>query len=721
MAMQPNSLDTTNALLVLLIQITLNGPSAAQSASLSSSTNYPSIFWMQALAYMSLALSLLAAFGAVMGKQWLNFYKTHRYGNGSLEERCKQRHDKFQGLDKWWFEGMLQTISDLLKASLFLFGVSLAGWMWTLQQTISIFIILMTAFGFTCYGVAILLSVIYPNCPFQTRLSLAIRTRLYDNLPPKESFIVPAMDWMLKTSTYPDDIRAVLDLLSDMPSFKSDVSVTSLCETVLHMFKACFLEDNSILEDAQAYGAALIKFSRKYPLVDMLENPTRWQRFWAKWHRTQYFSQAVARCQKLYRQMPSSDFKSPSNEPHREDMRTTMHMVVPNGVGWIWNPDATFKLGCDPEKASVFEAITAGFIDTKDFEAAGDAFILFSGFKGRDLFPRDLIQYLEHSGKLLHGALRGARVAFDNPAITCDLTFRKTVLKAICPTNGKDNQFANANSLLNLPKWPENSRLAGSPLSDIQRMLLLVLPTSLLDNPAKYFLFCRTLVQYLCSNKSEASKRVALRRACKLGPYLVTIDAEGADLPTRNMVLSEFYPALLKVVHADWSDRNDFLRLIFALASSPSWLPRLLKDGLIKWCINISPELQEPPIPYSFYPAGIFLRIELAHREHAVLRDITSDQWWNIMKMAWDATSYDYPVVLTDLFKMFGDLVTGTMMHMTSDETKLQDFLGYLESAQKDNKQLKDLILRTGKKEAVEGVKSEVLRRLLPPPGPDMV
>ncbi|KAG1751839.1 hypothetical protein EDB19DRAFT_1628328 [Suillus lakei] len=143
-AMQPNSVDTTNALLVLLIQITLYGPSAAQSMSLSSSTNYSSIFWMQALAYMSLALSLLAAFGAVMGKQWLNFYKTGRYGDGSLEERCKQRHNKYKGLEIWWFEGMLQSFSDLLKASLFLFGVSLAGWMWTLQRTISILIISMT-------------------------------------------------------------------------------------------------------------------------------------------------------------------------------------------------------------------------------------------------------------------------------------------------------------------------------------------------------------------------------------------------------------------------------------------------------------------------------------------------------------------------------------------------------------------------------------------------
>ncbi|KAG1847179.1 hypothetical protein DFJ58DRAFT_622156, partial [Suillus subalutaceus] len=69
-AMQPNPLDTTNALLVQLIQITLQGPSAAQPAILSSSTSYYSNFWIQAVSYMSLSLSLLAAFGAVLGKQW---------------------------------------------------------------------------------------------------------------------------------------------------------------------------------------------------------------------------------------------------------------------------------------------------------------------------------------------------------------------------------------------------------------------------------------------------------------------------------------------------------------------------------------------------------------------------------------------------------------------------------------------------------------------------
>lgn len=714
MAMQPNPLDTTNALLVLLIQISLNGPSAAQSASLSSSTNYPPIFWMQALAYMSLALSLLAAFGAVMGKQWLNFYKVRRYGVGSLEEQCKQRHDKFQGLETWWFEGMLQTFSDLLKASLFLFGVSLAGWMWTLQRTISILIISMTAFGFTSYGVAILLSVICPNCPFQTRLSLIIRTCLYRKPPPKESFIVPAMDWMLKTSTYPDSVRAVLDLLSDMPSLKSYAGVKSLFKNVLHMFEECFSkEDTPILKDAQAYGTALIKFSRKYPeTINMLDDPPRWWGFWEKWHIV-YLSVAVEECQTSYEKMK----RNRDDPSHEEKICTAMQMVVPNDVGWIWG--ATFKPKCDQKKADIFKAITSHFIKAEDFNAAGDAFVLFSGFKGHDHSPQDLIRFLK-SGKLLHVALRSARAlaAFDNPAITFDSNFRTTVLMAICSTKGKDKQFT-VNELLDLPEWPKGSHLAGSPLSDIQRMLLHVFRPSP-GNPAEYIPYCRRLVCYLRSNKSKHSKLkpVAIHRARKLGQHLATIDAERVNLPIRNMVVSEFFPALLEVAHANSSDRNDYLRLIFAFASSRSWLPLLHKDGLIQWCNSISLELQKldskPLNPYSFYPAGILVGI---HPEHAALRDIKSDRLWNIMKMAWHAASCDNEaLVLTDVIKNFGALVTWTEKHMSFDKNELESFLEYLGNA-RTKEQLRDH-LQTDKqaKDEVDRLELEARHRLWPQP-----
>ncbi|KAG1850999.1 hypothetical protein C8R48DRAFT_612852, partial [Suillus tomentosus] len=70
--MQPNPAETTNILLFHLIQMTANGTNTANDISgLSSSTPYPSsTIWMQTLAYASLSFSVLAAFGAVLGKQW---------------------------------------------------------------------------------------------------------------------------------------------------------------------------------------------------------------------------------------------------------------------------------------------------------------------------------------------------------------------------------------------------------------------------------------------------------------------------------------------------------------------------------------------------------------------------------------------------------------------------------------------------------------------------
>ncbi|KAG1899841.1 uncharacterized protein F5891DRAFT_907465, partial [Suillus fuscotomentosus] len=70
-AMQPNPADTTNDLLVQFMQHTWNGSSVAQPVIYSAPVSYSSSkIWMQVLAYMSLTFSLLAAFGAVLGKQW---------------------------------------------------------------------------------------------------------------------------------------------------------------------------------------------------------------------------------------------------------------------------------------------------------------------------------------------------------------------------------------------------------------------------------------------------------------------------------------------------------------------------------------------------------------------------------------------------------------------------------------------------------------------------
>ena len=103
-AMNPNPSDTTNILLTQLIQAN-TGVAAVSEPPMLPQT----VIWSQSLAYASLSLSLLAAFGAMLGKQWLAHYKSNRFGHGSLEERGRHRQNKLYGLEVWQLDAVLRS------------------------------------------------------------------------------------------------------------------------------------------------------------------------------------------------------------------------------------------------------------------------------------------------------------------------------------------------------------------------------------------------------------------------------------------------------------------------------------------------------------------------------------------------------------------------------------------------------------------------------------
>ncbi|KAG1745070.1 uncharacterized protein EDB91DRAFT_173604 [Suillus paluster] len=87
--LSPDPTDTTNALLTQLVQIGLGNIAAAGSTPATPASTFSlalSDIRIQMIAYASLCMSLLAAFGAVLGKQWLGYYKSNRYGRGLQEE-----------------------------------------------------------------------------------------------------------------------------------------------------------------------------------------------------------------------------------------------------------------------------------------------------------------------------------------------------------------------------------------------------------------------------------------------------------------------------------------------------------------------------------------------------------------------------------------------------------------------------------------------------------
>ncbi|KAG2130553.1 hypothetical protein BD769DRAFT_1573959, partial [Suillus cothurnatus] len=109
--LSPDPSETTNALLTQLVQIGLGNFTAAGTTPVNpTSTWLPSapLLRIHMVAYASLSMSLLAAFGAVLGKQWLGYYKSNRYGRGSQEERGKRRQEKFDGLVTWYFDAVVQ-------------------------------------------------------------------------------------------------------------------------------------------------------------------------------------------------------------------------------------------------------------------------------------------------------------------------------------------------------------------------------------------------------------------------------------------------------------------------------------------------------------------------------------------------------------------------------------------------------------------------------------
>ncbi|KAF7334572.1 hypothetical protein MVEN_02287100 [Mycena venus] len=124
----------------------------------------------QSMLYISLFTTLLAALLAVLGKQWIMYYQTAG-SRGTIEERGLERQRKLDGLVKWKFDTLLQMFPLLLQLALLLFSTSLSIYLWTVNQSIAIIVMVLTSLGVTSYFCLLLSATIFPDCPFQTPLS----------------------------------------------------------------------------------------------------------------------------------------------------------------------------------------------------------------------------------------------------------------------------------------------------------------------------------------------------------------------------------------------------------------------------------------------------------------------------------------------------------------------------------------------------------------------
>jgi hypothetical protein len=130
----------------------------------------------QSLLYISLGSTLLAALLAVLGMQWLMYYSTA--GNkGTIEARGLECQKKLDGLHKWKFDMVMQTFPLLLQFALLIFAVALTVYLWRIKRAHAIIALCFTSIGFVSYTAFLISAAIASDSPFQTPLA-ALVTRL---------------------------------------------------------------------------------------------------------------------------------------------------------------------------------------------------------------------------------------------------------------------------------------------------------------------------------------------------------------------------------------------------------------------------------------------------------------------------------------------------------------------------------------------------------------
>jgi len=125
---------------------------------------------VQSILFGSLASALLAAFLAMLGKQWLNLHV-----QGSLVDRSRHRELKMRGMITWRFKTIMEYLPVIMQLSLALLGYALARYMWDLSRTVSAVITAFTVFGTLFYTVILYAAIVWKTCPFKTPVSLALR------------------------------------------------------------------------------------------------------------------------------------------------------------------------------------------------------------------------------------------------------------------------------------------------------------------------------------------------------------------------------------------------------------------------------------------------------------------------------------------------------------------------------------------------------------------
>jgi hypothetical protein len=166
--LQQDPNDVTAALLRVLLYKIDNTTFGNDAPTLPQWTGPPNtIVHVQAILIASLAASLLSAFLAMLGKQWLNRYASTEM-RGSAIERSQYRQRKLDGIVTWYFDYVMEALPLMLQAALLLLGCALSRYLWDINITVASVVLAVTSVGMLFYIFVIVAGAASVICPYRT-------------------------------------------------------------------------------------------------------------------------------------------------------------------------------------------------------------------------------------------------------------------------------------------------------------------------------------------------------------------------------------------------------------------------------------------------------------------------------------------------------------------------------------------------------------------------
>ena len=110
----------------------------------------------------------------MLGKQWLNRC-TPVNVRGTIIERSQYRQRKLDGIVKWYFDDVMESLPLMLQVALLLLGCALSRYLWEIDTTVATVILGFTTFGVLFYVFIVIAGVASESCPYQTPVANFLR------------------------------------------------------------------------------------------------------------------------------------------------------------------------------------------------------------------------------------------------------------------------------------------------------------------------------------------------------------------------------------------------------------------------------------------------------------------------------------------------------------------------------------------------------------------